>query len=68
MISQANLPESLIPRCMDVLSKISTGERDLIRVIVDVVVELREGEGEGEEEVGVFDGHVSEWCLHLGNR
>ncbi len=48
MISQANLQEELIPRCLDVLSKISTGERDLIRVIVDVVTELQEGEDEEE--------------------
>lgn len=48
MIAQPNLPESLIPRCLDVLSKISNGERDLIRLIVDVVTELREGDGEIE--------------------
>lgn len=48
MISQPNLPEPLIPRCMDVLSKISTGEKDLIRLIVDVVTELREGDGDVE--------------------
>ncbi|KAK4686707.1 condensin complex subunit 3, partial [Tremellales sp. Uapishka_1] len=41
MISQQSLPEPLIPRCLDVLSKISDGERDLIRVVVDVVTELR---------------------------
>lgn len=46
MISQSSLPESLIPRCIEVLSKISNGERDLIRVVVDVVTELREGDGE----------------------
>ncbi|WVW80873.1 hypothetical protein I302_102863 [Kwoniella bestiolae CBS 10118] len=43
MISQANLPEPLIPKCLDILSKIANGERDLIRVVVDVVTELREG-------------------------
>ncbi len=48
MISQPNLPEALIPRCLDILTKISDGERDLIRVIVDVITELREGEGEEE--------------------
>ena len=48
MISQANLQEDLVPRCLDVLSKISDGEKDLIRVIVDVVTELREGEGDEE--------------------
>ncbi|TYJ51732.1 hypothetical protein B9479_007684 [Cryptococcus floricola] len=49
MISQSNLPESLIPLCLDVLSKIANGERDLIRVVVDVVTELREGEGDEED-------------------
>jgi condensin complex subunit 3 len=51
MISQETLPESLIPRCLDVLSKIANGERDLIRVVVDVVTELRAGEGEEDEAV-----------------
>ncbi|OCF43623.1 condensin complex subunit 3 [Kwoniella heveanensis CBS 569] len=50
MISQANLPESLIPKCLDVLSKIANGERDLIRVVVDVVTELREGEEADDED------------------
>ncbi|KAK8850500.1 hypothetical protein IAR55_004418 [Kwoniella newhampshirensis] len=49
MISQANLPEPLIPKCLDVVSKIANGERDLIRVVVDVVTELREGEGDEDE-------------------
>jgi hypothetical protein len=52
MISQPNLPETLIPRCMDVLSKIANGERDLIRVIVEVITELREDE-EDEDNDGV---------------
>jgi condensin complex subunit 3 len=48
MISQPNLPEILIPKCMDILVKIANSERDLIRVIVDVVSELREGQGDEE--------------------
>jgi condensin complex subunit 3 len=48
MVSQSNLPEALIPLCMDVLTKISDGERDLIRVIVDVITELREGDEDEE--------------------
>ncbi|KAL1410056.1 chromosome condensation complex Condensin, subunit G [Vanrija albida] len=50
MISQGSLPETLIPRCMDVLSKITDGERDLIRLIVDVVTELRVGDGDVETQ------------------
>ena len=34
---------------MDILCKIANSERDLIRVVVDVVSELREGEGDEEE-------------------
>jgi condensin complex subunit 3 len=33
---------------MDILVKIANSERDLIRVIVDVVSELREGQGDEE--------------------
>lgn len=51
MISQANLPEALIPKCMDILCKIANSERDLIRVVVDVVSELREGEGDEETDM-----------------
>lgn len=51
MVSQANLPEALIPRCLDILSKTSDGERDLMRVVVDVVTELREGEGDEDVDM-----------------
>lgn len=54
MISQANLPEILIPKCMDILCKIANSERDLIRVVVDVVSELREGEGDEEIDMVSF--------------
>ncbi|KAI5451535.1 chromosome condensation complex Condensin, subunit G [Naganishia albida] len=49
MISQRTLPETIIPLCLDVLYKISDSERDLIRVIVDVVTELRVGPGDDRE-------------------
>ncbi|EIW69906.1 hypothetical protein TREMEDRAFT_30304 [Tremella mesenterica DSM 1558] len=55
MLSQYNLPEVLIPRCIDVLSKIANGERDLIRVVVDVVTGLREGDGDEEPADMVSD-------------
>lgn len=59
MLSQDNLPDTLIPRCLDILVKISDTERDLIRVIVDVVTELREEEGEGEDENEVPESQAS---------
>ena len=49
MISQPSLPESLISLCMNILANISDSERDLIRVIVDVVTEIRLGEDEGRD-------------------
>jgi hypothetical protein len=50
MISQSDLQESLIPLCLDVIAKIADGEKDLIRVVVDVVTELRVGDGDEEVE------------------
>ncbi|OCF54753.1 condensin complex subunit 3 [Kwoniella mangroviensis CBS 10435] len=71
MISQVNLPEPLIPKCLDVLSKIANGERDLIRVVVDVVTELRAGgedlNEEGEEE-GPSDSQMSSTSDHSNIR
>ncbi|KAH7887136.1 nuclear condensing complex subunit [Phlebopus sp. FC_14] len=51
MISQEALPEPLVARCLDVLRVLSASERDLIRVVVEVVHELRDP-GEAEEEGG----------------
>ena len=42
MISQDILPEHLVGRCLDVLRKLSVNERDLIRVVVEVVHDLRD--------------------------
>jgi len=49
MISHPSLPEALIPLCMNILTRISDSERDLIRVIVDVVTEIRLGEDEARD-------------------
>ena len=42
MISQDALPENLVSRCLDVLRTLSANERDLIRVVVEVVHDLRD--------------------------
>ena len=42
MIGQDALPENLVARCLDVLRILSPNERDLIRVVVEVVHELRD--------------------------
>jgi len=46
MLAHPQLPPSLIERCLDVLKEIMPSERDLIRVVVEIVVELREGDDE----------------------
>lgn len=49
MISQEVLPESLVSRCLDILRTLSPNERDLIRVVVEVVHELRDRDAADEE-------------------
>ena len=50
MLSQASLPDPLIPPCLDVLRVLSASERDLIRVVVEIVHELRDPEDEADAE------------------
>jgi hypothetical protein len=62
MLSQEELPESLLPKCLDVLRKLSASERDLIRVGVEIVHELRDPKDEDEEE----DLNVSIFSMRMG--
>ncbi|CAO1626006.1 unnamed protein product [Parajaminaea phylloscopi] len=58
MISHSSLPQSLIEPCTDVLLKLSAGQRDFVRIVVEIVQELAEedapgqlrAEGEDEDE------------------
>ncbi|KAH9922432.1 nuclear condensing complex subunit [Fomitopsis serialis] len=59
MISHDVLPESLVARCLDVLRVLSPNERDLIRVVVEVVHELRDPSEPEEDVPQVNDGEVS---------
>lgn len=52
MISQDTLPENLVARCLDVLRTLSANERDLIRVVVEVVHDLRDP-SDPEDDAGV---------------
>ena len=47
MISQESLPEALLSCCLDVMRKLSD-EKDLIRMIVEVIQELRDTADEEE--------------------
>lgn len=42
ILSQEALPEALVNKSLDVLRKLSENERDLIRVVVEIVSELRD--------------------------
>ena len=48
MLGHPQLPHGLIEHCLNILKKIMPSERDLIRVIVEIIVELREGEDDAE--------------------
>ncbi|KAF9008698.1 nuclear condensing complex subunit [Cyathus striatus] len=54
MLSQEGLPEGLIPACLDVLRILSVNERDLIRIVVEIVTDVRD-RGEEEEDSVVKD-------------
>lgn len=47
MIGHADLPPGLIGLCLDVLRELISDERELIRVVVEVVVDLREKDDVG---------------------
>ncbi|KAJ7512962.1 nuclear condensing complex subunit [Mycena galericulata] len=49
MLAHPQLPPSLIERCLDVLKEIMPTERELIRVVVEIVMDLREPEEEENE-------------------
>lgn len=50
MLSQEELPEGLLSKCLDVLRELSNNERDLIRVVVEIVHDLRDFGDEEETE------------------
>ncbi|RDX45406.1 hypothetical protein OH76DRAFT_1420865 [Lentinus brumalis] len=52
MLAQDVLPEHLLPNALDVLRVLTTDEKDLIRVVVEIVHELRDPGDEESEEKG----------------
>ncbi|THH04391.1 hypothetical protein EW145_g5552 [Phellinidium pouzarii] len=52
MISQDSLPEKLMPLCLDILRKLTSGERDLIRIVVEVIHELRDNDSDEDDMRG----------------
>lgn len=41
-MTSSALPLAVVPQCLDVLRQLSSNERDLIRVVVEIVGDLRE--------------------------
>ncbi|KAM6503308.1 Nuclear condensing complex subunit [Amanita muscaria] len=54
MLSQNALPERLLTKCLDVLRELS-GERDLIRIMVEIIQDLRDRGDDDEEDGGGKD-------------
>lgn len=48
MISSSLLPEPIIEPCLDVLLKLSAGQRDFVRIVVEIVNEMWDLDGEAE--------------------
>lgn len=60
MLGHPKLPPGLIQNCLDVLKEIMPSERDLIRIVVEIIVDLREGDDDGEDDDNQVDvGHPS---------
>jgi condensin complex subunit 3 len=52
MLGRHNLPESLLAPCLDVMRTLSSSERDLIRIVVETVHELRNSvDADDDDEV-----------------
>jgi condensin complex subunit 3 len=49
MLTQEELPESLTGPCLDVLKEVLPDERELVRVVVEIVHELRDWGNTAEE-------------------
>jgi condensin complex subunit 3 len=57
MLAHEQIPEILIEWCLDVLSNILPTERELIRVVVEVVLDLRD-EDDRNDILGGIDPNV----------
>ncbi|KAL0058503.1 chromosome condensation complex Condensin, subunit G [Marasmius tenuissimus] len=44
MLAHPHLPPGLIERCLDVMHKIVPSDRELIRIVVEIIIELRDNE------------------------
>lgn len=65
MIVQVVLPDGLIRPCLDILLKLTPNEKDFVRLIVEIIDELRDPISEAECLVrGLLFFYIN--CLNLG--
>ncbi|KAL0578384.1 chromosome condensation complex Condensin, subunit G [Marasmius crinis-equi] len=50
MLAHPHLPPGLIERCLDVLHKIVPSDRELIRIVVEIIIELRDDDEAIEDD------------------
>ncbi|KAJ3782510.1 nuclear condensing complex subunit [Lentinula aff. detonsa] len=60
MLAHPHLPPGLIEYCLDVLSKILPSERELIRIVVEIIIELRDDDDAEPAIDDNFDGSRSD--------
>ncbi|KAJ3774574.1 nuclear condensing complex subunit [Lentinula raphanica] len=60
MLAHPHLPPGLIEYCLDVLSKILPSERELIRIVVEIIIELRDDDDVEAAIDDNFDGSRSD--------
>ncbi|WFD01441.1 chromosome condensation complex Condensin, subunit G [Malassezia obtusa] len=63
MLANAWLPAALIPRCLDVLLRLSSGQRDFVQMVVELVQELDADLAEDDGDASVS--HALSWHARL---
>jgi len=53
MLAQPTLPLDLIDPCMEMMKAMMPSEREFVRVIVEVIIDLRDNEEPPEEPTGI---------------
>lgn len=54
MASAELLPEGLVAKCLEVLRVLSSSERDLFMLVVEIIHELRDAVKPGDDQVSCF--------------
>lgn len=54
MLAHELMPEDLLEPCMEILALTGAGERELIRIVVEIVADLRDGDDEYPDQLVRF--------------